>query len=200
MAAARDTAIDEHLAGFPAPQRRALASIRTSLCRLLPGADEVIAWGMPSYRVDGDIVLSFSGFSDHNSLFPGAGVVKAMRDALPDYAMTKGTIHLPRDSAPSPAVLRMIVRTRIDEINASYPKASGLDKEFYDNGFLKRRGRVKDGSMHGAWEFFRRDGSLMRSGRFAHGEQTGTWTTYDRAGHPHRVTDLGARRGRQSRS
>ena len=54
--------------------------------------------------------------------------------------------------------------------------------------------------MHGAWEFFRRDGSLMRSGRFAHGEQTGTWTTYDRAGHPHRVTDLGARRGRPSPS
>lgn len=183
--------MEEHLAGFPPPQRKALESIRSSLRRLLPGAEEVVAWGMPSYRVDGDLVLSFSGFSDHNSLFPGAGVVKAMRIALPDYASTKGTIHLPRDAAPPHAVLRTVVRARLDEINASYPKASGATKAFYDNGFLKQRGRIKDGEMHGAWEFFRRDGSPLRSGRFDHGIQVGPWTTYDRTGSPHRVTDFG---------
>jgi hypothetical protein len=150
-----------------------------------------MAWGMPSYRVDGDLVLSFSGFADHNSLFPGAGVVKAMSTALPKYKTTKGTIHLPRDTAPPLAVLRAVARARIEEINASYPKASGVTKEFYDNGFLKCRGRTKDGRMHGAWEFFRRDGSPLRSGRFDRGDQVGLWTTFDRAGAPHRVTDFG---------
>jgi antitoxin component YwqK of YwqJK toxin-antitoxin module len=83
------------------------------------------------------------------------------------------------------------VRARIDEINATYPKASGVTKTFYDNGFLKHRGRIKSGEMHGAWEFYRRDGSRLRSGRFAQGEQVGPWTTYDRSGNPHRVTDFG---------
>ena len=185
------TSVTQHLAAFPARQRRALESIRTSLLKLLPGAEEVVAWGMPSYRVDGDLVLSFSGFADHNSLFPGAGVVKAMRAALPGYETTKGTIHLPRDTSTPLAVLRTVVRARIDEINAGYPKASGVVKAFYDNGFLKHRGRMKHGEMHGAWEFFRRDGSPLRSGRFEGGEQVGLWTTYDRAGRPHRVTDFG---------
>lgn len=185
------TSVTKHLAAFPARQRRALESIRTSLRKLLPGAEEVVAWGMPSYRVDGDLVLSFSGFADHNSLFPGAGVAKAMRTALPEYETTKGTIHLPRDTSTPLAVLRTVVRARIDEINAGYPKASGLVKAFYDNGFPKHRGRMKHGEMHGAWEFFRRDGSPLRSGRFAGGEQVGLWTTYDRAGRPHRVTDFG---------
>lgn len=183
--------VKKHLAEFPQPQRKALESLQSALRKLLPGADEVIAWGMPSYRVDGEIVLSFSGFSDHNSLFPGAGVVKAMRATLPDYSMTKGTIHLPRDVAPPVAVLRAVVRARIEEINAAYPKASGVTKEFYDNGFLKHRGRMKGGAMHGAWEFFRRDGSPLRSGRFAQGVQVGPWTTYDRSGTPLRVTDFG---------
>jgi len=191
MGRADASAVETHLAEFPAPQRRALASIRSALRRLLPGADEVIAWNMPSYRVDGDLVLSFSGFADHNSLFPGAGVVKAMRTALPRYEMTKGTIHLPRDSAPPIAVLRTVVRARIEEINDSYPKASGVSKAFYDNGFLKHRGRMKGNAMQSNWEFFRRDGSLLRSGRFERGEQVGPWTTYDRAGKPHRVTDFG---------
>ena len=189
---ASDTkAITTHMANFPAPQRRALESIRSALRTLLPGADEVIAWNMPSYRIDGDLVLSFSGFAEHNSLFPGAGVVAAMRTALPRYETTKGTIHLPRDTAPPVTALRTIVRARIAEINADYPKASGVTKAFYDNGFLKHRGRVKDGDMHGPWEFFRRDGSLLRSGRFDRGEQAGLWTTYDRSGSPHRITDLG---------
>jgi uncharacterized protein YdhG (YjbR/CyaY superfamily) len=191
MAAPDAKAVTKHLAAYPPAQRRALESIRSAVHKLLPGADEVMAWGMPSYRVDGDLVLSFSGFADHNSLFPGAGVVKAMSTALPKYKTTKGTIHLPRDTAPPLAALRAVVRARIDEINASYPKASGVTKEFYDNGFLKHRGRMKDGRMHGAWEFFRRDGSPLRSGRFDRGDQVGLWTTFDRAGAPHRVTDFG---------
>lgn len=191
MATSDAAAVSAHLAGFPAPQRRALESIRSGLLKLLPGAEEAVAWGMPSYRVDGDLVLSFSGFADHNSLFPGAGVVQAMRTALPAYETTKGTIHLPRDSAAPLTVLRTVVRARIEEINAAYPKASGVAKAFYDNGHLKHRGRVKGGQMHGAWEFYRRDGSALRSGRFDRGEQVGAWTTYDRSGRPHRVTDFG---------
>jgi uncharacterized protein YdhG (YjbR/CyaY superfamily) len=191
MAAPDAKAVTKHLAAYPPAQRRALESVRSAVHKLLPGADEVMAWGMPSYRVDGDLVLSFSGFADHNSLFPGAGVVKAMSTALPKYKTTKGTIHLPRDTAPPIAVLRAVARARIEEINASYPKASGVTKEFYDNGFLKCRGRMKDGRMHGAWEFFRRDGSPLRSGRFDRGDQVGLWTTFDRAGAPHRVTDFG---------
>ena len=191
MSAPDTKAVTKHLAGYPPAQRRALESVRSAVHKLLPGADEVMAWGMPSYRVDGDLVLSFSGFADHNSLFPGAGVVKAMSTALPKYKTTKGTIHLPRDTAPPLAVLRAVARARIEEINASYPKASGVTKEFYDNGFLKYRGRMKDGRMHGAWEFFRRDGSPLRSGRFDRGDQVGLWTTFDRTGAPHRVTDFG---------
>jgi uncharacterized protein YdhG (YjbR/CyaY superfamily) len=184
-------AVTKHLANYPPAQRRALETIRSSLIKLLPGADEVVAWGMPSYRIDGELVLSFSGFAKHNSLFPGAGVVKAMSTTLPECKTTKGTIHLPRDTSPPLAALRTVVRARIDEINASYPKASGVTKEFYDNGFLKHRGRIKNGEMYGAWEFFRRDGSPLRSGRFDRGDQVGLWTTFDRAGAPHRVTDFG---------
>lgn len=183
--------IAQHLAAFPPPQRQALETVRQSLRILLPGAEEVLAWGMPSFRVDGDLVLSFSGFSDHNSLFPGPEAVAATAKKYPRLVARKGTVHIPRDTAPPATLLRFVVRTRIAEINESYPKASGVSKALYDNGFLKYRGRVKDGDMHGEWVFFRRDGSRLRSGRFARGEQVGPWTTYDRSGEVHRVRDLG---------
>ena len=165
--------IVEHLAQFPPAQRRALTAIRTHLLRLLPGASETIAWRMPSYRIDGDLVISFDGFAQHNSLFPGAEAIRTLSAALADYSTTKGTIHLPRDVPPPVTLLRELVRTRIDEINASYPRSSGVTKVFYDNGRLKSRGRIRGGVMTGDWEFYRRDGSLMRSGSlWALGQRT----------------------------
>ena len=185
------TTVEEFLRPFPPPQRRALNSLRAALQRLLPGAEEVLAWGMPTYRIDGDLVVSFSGFSDHNSLFPGPGIIVALSGELTPYTTTKGTIHIPRDTAAPLPLLRQVVRARITQINASYPKASGITKEFYDNGYLTYRGRVREGLQQGSWTFYRRDGSPLRSGSFAAGHPVGEWTTYTRDGAPHRVTDMG---------
>jgi antitoxin component YwqK of YwqJK toxin-antitoxin module len=67
-----------------------------------------------------------------------------------------------------------------------------LRDPFYDNGNPRYKGKLKEGQMHGPWEFFHKDGSLMRSGRFNLGKQIGIWTTYDRTGHPHKETDFGS--------
>jgi antitoxin component YwqK of YwqJK toxin-antitoxin module len=105
--------------------------------------------------------------------------------------VTKGTIHFERDR-PFPApLLKRILKARIVEINASYPKRTGEMREYYDNGFAKARGRMKGEELTGAWQWWRRDGSLMRSGAFKTGVQVGEWITYDRQGQPHRVTHFG---------
>jgi antitoxin component YwqK of YwqJK toxin-antitoxin module len=51
---------------------------------------------------------------------------------------------------------------------------------------------MKDGELHGDWQWWRRDGSLQRSGRFDRGRQVGTWTTYGRDGAVVKTTDLGS--------
>ena len=70
--------------------------------------------------------------------------------------------------------------------DASYPdRMAGQvvpDNADYDNGNPKHRGFKLDSTMHGVWEFYRRDGSLMRSGEFDRGRQVGTWRTFDRSG------------------
>ncbi|WP_296667275.1 hypothetical protein [Demequina sp.] len=65
-------------------------------------------------------------------------------------------------------------------------------QKLHRDGTLWARGQHHEGAMHGHWEFFRKDGSLLRSGSFDHDRQVGEWTTYDRAGAPHKVTDMGA--------
>lgn len=178
-------------ADYAPPQRGALTDTWMLAVATLPGAEQCIAWGMPSLRVDGDLVLSLSGFAEHNSVFPGPAVIERLGGALSGLTVTKGTIHFDRDSAMKPSIVKAILRARIEEINASYPRANGQVKEFYPNGFLKARGKRKAGRLHGGWEWFRRDGTIKRSGNFRDDVQVGVWVTYDASGAPYKQTRLG---------
>ncbi len=171
--------IDLELVRFPVAQRQALLAVRTVLVATLPGAEEVIAWGMPSLRIDGDLVVSYQGFKKHNSLFPSSSAVfEELAGELDRYTVTKGSIHFDLDRPLPATLIRKIVRVRLAEINASYPRSSGEIKCFYSNGFLKFRGKMKNDAMSGKWEWFRKDGSIMRAGEFRAGQQCGTWSTF----------------------
>lgn len=63
--------------------------------------------------------------------------------------------------------------------------------ERHKDGSVRARGPMVDGVLEGYWEWFRVDGTMLRSGTFRHGEQVGEWVTYDRAGRPHKTTDMG---------
>jgi len=178
-------------AAFEGRQRAALNSSWLAALRLLPGAEQCIAWGMPTLRVDGDLVISMQGFARHNSVFPGSAVIERLESELTMTTVTKGTIHFDRDVPMRGPLQRKILQACISEINASYPRANGQVKEFYRNGFVKVRGKLKAGEYNGQWEFFRQDGTIKRAGRFHAGQQVGKWTTYDSAGQPYKETDFG---------
>lgn len=187
--------IDEHLARFGDAQRSALSRTCDVIRAALPGAVEVISYGMPTFKVGGEkgvAVMGIEGFAAHNSLFPYSGVVPGeFADQLAGYVQTKGSIHFDRDR-PFPApLLKRILKTRIQEINATFPKKGGEMREYYDNGHLKLVGKMSGDVMSGAWRWYRRDGTIMRSGSFRRGERVGEWATYDATGATHKVTRLG---------
>ena len=189
------TVIDDRLAAFDAPQRAALEATVTVIRKALPGAVEVLAYGMPTFKAgdaSGPAIIGLDGFKDHNSLFPyGNAVAQEFPTELAAYAQTKGSIHFDRDR-PFPApLLKRLLKARIRILNETYPKGNGEFREHYDNGFLKAIGRMKGDEAVGAWRWYRRDGVLLRSGTFRNGEQRGEWTTYDRSGAVHKVTDFG---------
>lgn len=186
------TVIDDHLEQFDDPQRAALAATVATIRKALPGAVEVISYGMPTFKLEdatGPAVVGLDGFAKHNSLFPYSGqVLEQLAVELADRIRAKGTIGFDRDRPFPAALLKRILGVRIAEINAGYPKKSGQVREFYDNGFLKAAGRMTGDVMTGHWQWYRRDGTILRSGSFRAGEQSGEWVTYDRAGQPHKTT------------
>jgi len=70
------------------------------------------------------------------------------------------------------------------------PTKSKVTKHVYyhKDGSVYGKGRMKEGEMHGYWEWFRKSGTRMRSGHFEDGKQVGEWITYDQSGKPFKTT------------
>lgn len=174
------TRVDEYLAELDPPVRCTLEQLRATLQKVLPNADEGITYGMPTFLLGGKGVAGFAGFADHCGYYPMSGDVLARAgDLVHGYEVSKGGLQFPIGGKLPVTVVRRLVRLRLDELEQV---RNGPVVSYYDDGTVKSTGRVKDGVMTGAWEFFRKDGSLMRSGRFRAGEQTGTWQTFHRDG------------------
>lgn len=178
--AAPDPRIDAHLARFDGPQRATLDHLRATLRRVLPAAHETISYRMPAVAIDGKAVAMYDGFRDHCSYFPGSGsVLAAIGDVPPWAGISKGTLRFPVDRTLPVGLVRRLVRAKLDELAAV---RNGVRTDYFDDGTVRARGRVRDGELHGSWTWYRADGSVMRTGSFADGEPTGTWETFDRSG------------------
>jgi uncharacterized protein YdhG (YjbR/CyaY superfamily) len=99
------SSVDDYIAAQPAAVRGILERVRRAIRRAVPGAEEVISYRIPAYRLHGGVVLYFAGWKEHYSLYPaGEDLVAAFRDELVPYRISKGTIRFPL-SVPVPVKL-----------------------------------------------------------------------------------------------
>lgn len=76
--------VDGYLAGLSEPQRGTLEHLRQGILDLLAGAEEGVSYGMPAFRIHGQVVSGFAAFKDHLSYFPHSGsVLPALRGTGP---------------------------------------------------------------------------------------------------------------------
>lgn len=110
------TGVDEYLAALPAEFRMALEKLRKTIKAAAPDATEAISYRMPAFKDQGRSLVAYAAFKDHCSLFPmSTKVIAAYREELGPYLAGKGTIRF-RPHKPLPAALvRKIVRARIEE-------------------------------------------------------------------------------------
>lgn len=114
--------VDEYLAAVPKDARATLERVRQTIQSIVPDADEVISYQMPTFKHKGRMLISFAAFSEHCSLFPGAAPIAAHQKELKAYPTSKGTIRFPIGK-PLPATLvRKLIKARIKEIEARQKK------------------------------------------------------------------------------
>lgn len=95
--------IDEYIAAQPEEARHYLNDVKNAIRAALPDAEERIAWSMPTFRKEHNII-QFAGFKNHVGLYPGSEAVREFDGRLKEYKTGKGTIQIPY-SSPVPVEL-----------------------------------------------------------------------------------------------
>jgi uncharacterized protein YdhG (YjbR/CyaY superfamily) len=107
--------VNEYLGHVPEPARTTLKKIRAVIRSVAPpDATEGISYGIPTFKYKG-MLASFAAFSDHCSLFPGAGPTIEFKNELKNFRTSKGTIRFAPDKPPPTTLLRKLVKARIKE-------------------------------------------------------------------------------------
>lgn len=104
--------VDAYLAAVAPAQRAALERLRALIRSAAPKAEECISYGIPSYKLNGYLV-GFGAGKNHCSFYPGA-VVQDFKVDLASFDLSKGTIRFQADRPLPAALVKKIVKLRID--------------------------------------------------------------------------------------
>lgn len=107
--------IDAYIADFPIETQAILTQIRMIVREEAPDAEEVIAYGIPTFRWKGNLV-HFAGYKRHIGFYPTPSAIEAFKEELTDFKHAKGSVQFPLEGPIPYGLIRRIVRHRVSEV------------------------------------------------------------------------------------
>src|SRR5690242_1535730 len=111
--------VDDYLAACPDETRDLLQQVREVIRKALPEATELISYGIPAFRLQGQNIVYFAGWQKYIAMYPLPTGNAALQKRLAPYTAGRGTLHFPLD-APLPLELIREVVARLLEDRQSH--------------------------------------------------------------------------------
>jgi uncharacterized protein YdhG (YjbR/CyaY superfamily) len=106
--------IDDYLASLEEPKRSTLTTLRHSILDVVPEAEQCISYGLPAFRVRGQVIAGFGAFKNHLSYLPHSGsVFPAVGDEVTKYKTSSGALQFPIDVPLPQSLVKKLVTTRL---------------------------------------------------------------------------------------
>lgn len=100
----------------PLPHRTTMLAMRKTILSVIPKAEEVVSYGMPAFKVDGNVVAGILPAKNHVGYYPFSGsVLKLFPKELKNYSSTKSAIHVPVDKPLSKTFITKLIKARISQ-------------------------------------------------------------------------------------
>lgn len=188
------TTIDAYHASFNEAVQTKLQQLRKAILQAAPKSVELISYNMPAFKQNTNLVY-YAAYQKHIGLYPTAKPLIVFAEELTQFKTSKGAIQFPIDKPLPIALIKKIVRYRVkeDAEKQTLKKGNTAIKSithYHKDGSIWAKGSMHGDTMHGYWQWFRKDGIIMRSGHFEKGQQIGDWTTYDKLGKVYKITKM----------
>jgi uncharacterized protein YdhG (YjbR/CyaY superfamily) len=110
--------VDDYFESLNPASRAAFERIRSLALEIVPDAEQGTSYGMAALRYKQKPLLGFAAAKRHLSVFPfSPPAVDEVRDRLPGFDLSKGTIRFSIDKPLADDVISDLVRFRMAEID-----------------------------------------------------------------------------------
>lgn len=106
--------VDAYIKSFPPETQKLLTSLRETIKREAPDAEEAIKYGIPTFIYHGNLV-HFAGYKHHIGFYPTPSGVEAFKKELTPYKQAKGSVQFPLDKPIPLSLIAKIVKFRVKE-------------------------------------------------------------------------------------
>lgn len=112
---ARPETVEDYLANVPKEDRDVLENLRNTIKSAAPEADEVISYGIPTYKYKGPLV-HFAAFKNHLSFYGvNKSLLETFRNELGSHKISGTTIHFTTENPLPEEFVRKIVKKRVEQ-------------------------------------------------------------------------------------
>jgi uncharacterized protein YdhG (YjbR/CyaY superfamily) len=116
--------IDQYIEEFPEDIQRKLSEMRSAIRRAAPEASEKISYQMPAFHFNG-ILVYFAAYRHHIGFYPTPSAIMYFQNDLKEYKSSKGAVQFPHDKPLPLALIKRIVRFRVEENGNRKGKSRG---------------------------------------------------------------------------
>lgn len=120
--------LDQYIKSFPKNVQITLQSLRVTINKAIPGAEEVIRYGMPTFRLNDENLVYFAGYKTHIGFYPTPSAIVKFEKELSGYSTSKGCVRFPVNKQPPLVLIAKIAKFRVSE-NLGKAKAAPGKKD-----------------------------------------------------------------------
>jgi uncharacterized protein YdhG (YjbR/CyaY superfamily) len=106
--------IDAYIKSFPKDVQPILQRVRETIRSAAPKAEEAISYGMPTFRLNGNLV-HFAGYKQHVGFYPTPSGITAFKKEISAYKWAKGSVQFPLDQPIPYTLIKKMTLFRVKE-------------------------------------------------------------------------------------
>jgi uncharacterized protein YdhG (YjbR/CyaY superfamily) len=109
----QDAAVTAYIEALPPGTRAAMEAVMDVARASLPGAEEVIRYGIPTFQLGGRSVVHLGAWKEHLSVYPLPAGDEPLAQDLRPWVAGRGTLRFPlAEPLPLPLITRVVTRLR----------------------------------------------------------------------------------------
>jgi hypothetical protein len=107
-------AVASYYASAPATHKETLLEMRTRILEVVPKADEIIKYAMPTFVVEGVEVAGLMFHKNHIGYYPYSGsILNKFPEICAKYKTSKGVLQMPIDKPLLKGEVKKLIKARL---------------------------------------------------------------------------------------